>query len=91
MDRQEAEYKRVLEDMVMDDRVQKVQELKQKFAAKRMIGEVTKLEELMHSLDISRSREEEAGSKSNTRMIWTGVASSLVSMESWTSGIWSWK
>ena len=52
MERQEAEHRRVFEEMVRDDRVQKVEELKKKFATRRMMGE-----ELMQSLDVTISRE----------------------------------
>ena len=51
--------------MVRDDRVQKVEELRKKFASRRIMGEVTKLEELMQSLDITISRE---GSKGHQAM-----------------------
>jgi hypothetical protein len=65
MERQEAEHRRVFEEMVRDDRVQKVEELRKKFASRRMMGEVTKLEELMQSLDITISRK---GSKGHQAM-----------------------
>ena len=65
MERQEAEHRRVFEEMVRDDRVQKVEELRKKFASRRIMGEVTKLEELMQSLDITISRE---GSKGHQAM-----------------------